>query len=114
MFHIENVSGGVFIATLFGLALALLTLLGEVLYYRKKRKSINLKNQNIKQEIQKPLNKFSLRTKPFVESHNHSAVTGIILNSQKPNKLILGKNELLKNNQFNLHHRNINKIHFTN
>jgi ionotropic glutamate receptor len=30
--------GGVFIATLFGLALAMVTLVGEVLYYRRKRK----------------------------------------------------------------------------
>lgn len=31
-------SGGVFIATLFGLALAMITLAGEVIYYRRKRK----------------------------------------------------------------------------
>nr|XP_022904235.1 ionotropic receptor 25a [Onthophagus taurus] len=31
--------GGVFIATLFGLALAMLTLIGEVIYYRRKRKN---------------------------------------------------------------------------
>lgn len=29
--------GGVFIATLFGLALALITLIGEVIYYRRKQ-----------------------------------------------------------------------------
>lgn len=32
--------GGVFIATLFGLALALITLIGEVIYYRRKENSI--------------------------------------------------------------------------
>lgn len=31
-------SGGVFIATLFGLALAMITLAGEVIYYRKRSK----------------------------------------------------------------------------
>lgn len=33
--------GGVFIATLFGLALAMITLVGEVLYYRRKSKIQN-------------------------------------------------------------------------
>lgn len=33
--------GGVFIATLFGLALAMVTLAGEVLYYRRKRNTMN-------------------------------------------------------------------------
>lgn len=33
--------GGVFIATLFGLALAMITLAGEVIYYRRKRKIDN-------------------------------------------------------------------------
>lgn len=36
--NIENqfISGGVFIATLFGLALAMITLAGEVIYYKRK------------------------------------------------------------------------------
>lgn len=34
--------GGVFIATLFGLVLAMATLFGEVLYYRKKRKPTDI------------------------------------------------------------------------
>lgn len=35
----ECVTGGVFIATLFGLALAMITLAGEVLYYRRRNAS---------------------------------------------------------------------------
>ena len=38
--YLINISvGGVFIATLFGLALAMITLAGEVLYYRKRNNS---------------------------------------------------------------------------
>lgn len=49
-------SGGVFIATLFGLALALMTLVGEVVYYRKKSKATDISHP-----IQKtPWDKFSL------------------------------------------------------
>lgn len=39
----EFVLGGVFIATLFGLALALITLIGEVLYYKRNRKLSDIK-----------------------------------------------------------------------
>ncbi|KAG5868014.1 hypothetical protein JTB14_037907 [Gonioctena quinquepunctata] len=48
--------GGVFIATLFGLALAMITLVGEVLYYRTKRKNNEL-NQKPKSKVypEKPL-----------------------------------------------------------
>lgn len=41
-------SGGVFIATLFGLALAMVTLAGEVIYYRRKRKISDLAQQHQK------------------------------------------------------------------
>lgn len=40
--------GGVFIATLFGLALAMVTLAGEVIYYRRKRKIGDLAQQQQK------------------------------------------------------------------
>lgn len=36
--------GGVFIATLFGLALAMVTLIGEVIYYKRKGNKINVKD----------------------------------------------------------------------
>lgn len=36
----ENFPGGVFIATLFGLVLAMITLAGEILYYKHKSKTI--------------------------------------------------------------------------
>ncbi|KAM0731734.1 Ionotropic receptor 25a [Formica fusca] len=45
--------GGVFIATLFGLALAMITLAGEVLYYRKRNISQKGKQQNDKKMIKK-------------------------------------------------------------
>lgn len=45
-------AGGVFIATLFGLALAMITLAGEVLYYRKRNISQKGK-QNDKRTIKK-------------------------------------------------------------
>lgn len=44
--------GGVFIATLFGLALAMITLIGEVIYYKKKGAKIN----DIKQKVKKNKN----------------------------------------------------------
>ncbi|KAJ8936674.1 hypothetical protein NQ318_023141 [Aromia moschata] len=40
--------GGVFIATLFGLALAMITLVGEVIYYRRKRNNEKTKGSNAK------------------------------------------------------------------
>lgn len=42
--------GGVFIATLFGLALAMITLAGEVIYYRKKRPNPNEKSRDGSQD----------------------------------------------------------------
>jgi len=47
--YLINISiGGVFIATLFGLALAMITLAGEVLYYRKRNNSQKGKQNNKK------------------------------------------------------------------
>ncbi|KAJ8982865.1 hypothetical protein NQ317_006415 [Molorchus minor] len=37
--HLQDDLSGVFIATLFGLALAMITLVGEVIYYRRKRQN---------------------------------------------------------------------------
>ncbi|KAK2580489.1 hypothetical protein KPH14_006227 [Odynerus spinipes] len=47
--------GGVFIATLFGLALAMITLAGEVLYYRKRNatQAIEKKKDNVPKDITK-------------------------------------------------------------
>ncbi|XP_076619058.1 ionotropic receptor 8a [Colletes latitarsis] len=71
--------GGVFIATLFGLALAMITLAGEVLYYRKrsdsqkdKRKEKKKPNsvENEKVMLQKMASKLQLKpapTNPFFE-----------------------------------------------
>uniref|UniRef100_A0AAR5QC85 Ionotropic receptor 8a n=1 Tax=Dendroctonus ponderosae TaxID=77166 RepID=A0AAR5QC85_DENPD len=52
--------GGVFIATLFGLALAMITLAGEVLYYRRKRKKIKPKKRKAKSK-NLPLNTAGLK-----------------------------------------------------
>lgn len=61
--------GGVFIATLFGLALAMITLAGEVLYYRKRggsQKGKNDKRTSKDAESDKILQKIAskLRMKP--------------------------------------------------
>lgn len=47
-------SGGVFIATLFGLALAMVTLVGEVFYYRRKRKVDASKSNKVNVFPEKP------------------------------------------------------------
>lgn len=61
-------SGGVFIATLFGLALAMITLAGEVFYYRKRNteteKSTKDKKRKVKNKIIQNLTKMSLQMKP--------------------------------------------------
>ncbi|XP_012347986.1 ionotropic receptor 25a isoform X2 [Apis florea] len=61
--------GGVFIATLFGLALAMITLAGEVFYYRKRNteeKSTKEKRKvkNLNNKIIQNLTKMSLQMKP--------------------------------------------------
>lgn len=60
--------GGVFIATLFGLALAMITLAGEVFYYRKRNteteKSTKDKKRKVKNKIIQNLTKMSLQMKP--------------------------------------------------
>lgn len=48
MLYVSCFSGGVFIATLFGLALAMVTLAGEVIYYRRKRKIDNVGKKALK------------------------------------------------------------------
>ncbi|XP_043249876.1 ionotropic receptor 25a [Colletes gigas] len=75
--------GGVFIATLFGLALAMITLAGEVLYYRKrsdsqkdKRKEKKKPNsvENEKVMLQKMASKLQLKpapTNPFFEKNTN-------------------------------------------
>ncbi|XP_066591382.1 ionotropic receptor 25a isoform X2 [Prorops nasuta] len=54
--------GGVFIATLFGLALAMITLAGEVLYYRK-RKSSSIGSQKVKNLVRENENEKALMQK---------------------------------------------------
>lgn len=66
----NKLSGGVFIATLFGLALAMITLAGEVFYYRKRNteteKSTKDKRKvkNFNNKIIQNLSKMSLQMKP--------------------------------------------------
>lgn len=65
----DKFSGGVFIATLFGLALAMITLAGEVFYYRKRNteeKSTKEKRKvkNLNNKIIENLTKISLQMKP--------------------------------------------------
>lgn len=82
-------TGGVFIATLFGLVLALITLAGEVLYYRKKQKTFKVNSEMCNNQ----LNKFSLMTIP------NQATT-------KSNKAVSEKTK------FDIRSRNKNKITF--
>nr|XP_033332474.1 ionotropic receptor 25a [Megalopta genalis] len=83
--------GGVFIATLFGLALAMVTLVGEVLYYRKKndsqqekpkdKKKTKRSVENEKMMLQKMASKLQLKPAPtnafFEKSTNPLRVSHI-------------------------------------
>lgn len=71
--HLIFSLGGVFIATLFGLALAMLTLAGEVLYYRKRNvsqkekqndKKIVKNNENDNIIMQKIASKLQMKPAP--------------------------------------------------
>nr|ALR72538.1 ionotropic receptor 8a [Colaphellus bowringi] len=64
--------GGVFIATLFGLALAMITLAGEVLYYRRKRKTKELNIKQSKVFPEKPLDVFP--PKPLLLGNNQITI----------------------------------------
>ena len=77
--------GGVFIATLFGLALAMLTLAGEVLYYRVKSEKLH-KNKKVKAAAKKFLGK---------------AKISALINELPPpafEKTVLGKNKTIARN----------------
>lgn len=73
--HIQLSPGGVFIATLFGLALAMVTLAGEVIYYRRrnaqqddtqKMRSKSRESDNEQIMIQKLTAKLQLKPAPPV------------------------------------------------
>jgi len=83
LYLINFFTGGVFIATLFGLALAMITLAGEVLYYRKRTqkgkqndKRTNKDSENDKIIMQKIASKLRMKPAPtdalFGKQLNHT------------------------------------------
>lgn len=87
--------GGVFIATLFGLALAMVTLLGEVIYYKRKKvketKSVTKNPQTIKTISVKPAIPesitFGTQFKPILDDENRLRVSHLTLYPKPRNRI---------------------------
>ncbi|XP_044745802.1 ionotropic receptor 25a [Coccinella septempunctata] len=99
--------GGVFIATLFGLVLAMITLVGEVIYYRNKRK----KNEQVQTLQIKPSPDMKETFKNNIKLISPETIT--IGKEFKPSSFNMINSELIKPPKM-LYPRSRNRVHQTN